>query len=156
MDNLINSPIDKELSKLSPFELKGRIIEMANEKVKKAANTLLNAGRGNPNWVAAESRNAFFALGQFAMSECNRDFSLPEGIAGVPQKNGIAMRFEAWIKEHASTSGVDFLRRAYEYCLEELAVDPDSLIEEWAGGIIGHNYPTPPRLLTDTEQIGRK
>ena len=98
MDNLINSPIDKELSKLSPFELKGRIIEMANEKVKKAANTLLNAGRGNPNWVAAESRNAFFALGQFAMSECNRDFSLPEGIAGVPQKNGIAMRFEAWIK----------------------------------------------------------
>lgn len=156
MDNLINSPIDKELSKLSPFELKGRIIEMANEKVKKAANTLLNAGRGNPNWVAAESRNAFFALGQFAMSECYRDFSLPEGIAGVPQKNGIAMRFEAWIKEHASTSGVDFLRRAYEYCLEELAVDPDSLIEEWAGGIIGHNYPTPPRILTYTEQICRK
>lgn len=35
MDNLMNSPIDEELSKLSPFELKGRIIEMANDKVKK-------------------------------------------------------------------------------------------------------------------------
>lgn len=35
MDNLINSPIDQELSKLSPFELKGRIIAMADEKVKK-------------------------------------------------------------------------------------------------------------------------
>lgn len=32
MDNLINSPIDNELSKLSPFELKGKIIEMADEK----------------------------------------------------------------------------------------------------------------------------
>ena len=52
MDNLINSPIDNELSKLSPFELKGKIIEMADEKVKKAANSLLNAGRGNPNWVS--------------------------------------------------------------------------------------------------------
>ena len=59
MDNLMNSPIDEELSKLSPFELKGRIIEMANDKVKKAANILLNAGRGNPNWVASEARSAF-------------------------------------------------------------------------------------------------
>ena len=49
----MNSPIDEELSKLSPFELKGRIIEMANDKVKKAANILLNAGRGNPNLFAS-------------------------------------------------------------------------------------------------------
>lgn len=34
MDNLINSPLDAELSKLSPFELKGRIIAAADEKVK--------------------------------------------------------------------------------------------------------------------------
>ena len=42
MDNLINSPLDQELSKLSPFELKGRIIAMANERVKRNANTMLN------------------------------------------------------------------------------------------------------------------
>ena len=74
MDNLINSPIDQELSKLSPFELKGKIIELADEKVKKAANTMLNAGRGNPNWVADVPRSAFFAFGQFAMTECARNF----------------------------------------------------------------------------------
>ena len=61
MDNLINSPLDKELSKLSPFELKGHIIAMANEKIKKSANTMLNAGRGNPNWVADQARDAFLA-----------------------------------------------------------------------------------------------
>ena len=156
MDNLINSPIDQELSKLSPFELKGKIIELADEKVKKAANTMLNAGRGNPNWVADVPRSAFFAFGQFALTECARNFSMPEGVAGVPQKEGIASRFETWMRDNANLAGVDFLRKAYEYCLLELSADPNSLVEEWAGGIIGDNYPTPPRILPYSEQIIRK
>lgn len=156
MDNLINSPIDRELSKLSPFELKGRIIAMADEKVRKAANTLLNAGRGNPNWVADRARSAFFALGQFAMTECTRTFSMPEGIAGVPQKDGISVRFETWMRDNASVPGVDLLRKAYQYCLIELSADADSLVEEWASGILGDNYPTPPRILEYTERITRK
>lgn len=156
MDNLINSPVDRELSKLSPFELKGKIIEMADEKVKKAANTMLNAGRGNPNWIANVPRSAFFAFGQFAMTECALTFSMPEGIAGIPQKQGIASRFETWLRTNAEVAGVDFLRKAYEYCLMELSADPDSLVEEWAAGITGDNYPTPPRILPYTEQIIRK
>ncbi len=124
MDNLINSPIDQELSKLSPFELKGKIIELA--------------------------------FGQFAMTECARNFSMPEGVAGVPQKEGIASRFETWMRDNANLAGVDFLRKAYEYCLLELSADPNSLVEEWAGGIIGDNYPTPPRILPYSEQIIRK
>ena len=144
MDNINNPQLEAELSKLSPFELKGRIIAMADEKVRKAANTMLNAGRGNPNWVAIEAREAFFALGQFAASECRRDFDMPEGIAGVPQKEGIAVRFETWMHNNPSLPGIDFLRRAYTYCLVELLADADSLVEEWAGGITGHNYPTPP------------
>ena len=156
MDNLINSPIDNELSKLSPFELKGKIIEMADEKVKKAANSLLNAGRGNPNWVSDAPRSAFFAFGQFAMTECHRTLSLPEGIAGTPQKGGMAARFETWMRDNASMPGVDFLRKAYEYCLMELSADPDALLDEWADGIVGDNYPTPPRILHYTEAIVRK
>lgn len=156
MDNLKNSPVDQELSKLSPFELKGRIIAAANEKVKKAAYTLLNAGRGNPNWIATESRKAFFALGQFAMMESERDFKYPEGIAGVPQKGGISVRFETWMRENSSMPGVEFLKKAYEYVLTELSADADSIVEEWAGGIAGHDYPSPPRILNYTEVIVRK
>ncbi len=156
MDNINNPQLEAELSKLSPFELKGRIIAMAGEKVRKAANTMLNAGRGNPNWVAIEAREAFFALGQFAASECRRDFDMPEGIAGVPQKEGIAVRFETWMHNNPSLPGIDFLRRAYTYCLVELLADADSLVEEWAGGITGHNYPTPPRILEYTERINRR
>lgn len=156
MDNLINSPVDQELSKLSPFELKNRIIEMADAKVKRDANTMLNAGRGNPNWVALRPRQAFFALGQFAMEECERDFSMPEGIAGVPQQEGISVRFETWLRENKNVPGVDFLAKAYEYCLMELSADADSLVEEWAGGIAGHDYPSPDRILNYTEKINRK
>ena len=42
--------MDKNLEKISPFELKNRLIEMADESVKKMAHVMLNAGRGNPNW----------------------------------------------------------------------------------------------------------
>ncbi len=156
MDNLINSPLDQELSKLSPFELKGHIIAMANEKVKKSANTMLNAGRGNPNWVADQARDAFFALGQFAMTECRRDFAMAEGIAGVPQKEGISVRFQTWLRDNSTLPGVSFLAKAYEYCLMELSADSDGLVEEWAGGIVGHEYPTPPRILQYTETICRR
>ena len=60
------------------------------------------------------------------------------------------------MRDNANLAGVDFLRKAYEYCLLELSADPNSLVEEWAGGIIGDNYPTPPRILPYSEQIIRK
>ena len=47
--------MDKNLEKISPFELKNRLIEMADESVKKMAHVMLNAGRGNPNWIATEA-----------------------------------------------------------------------------------------------------
>ena len=67
---------------ISPFELKNKLIEMADESIKKMAHTMLNAGRGNPNWIATEPREAFFLLGKFGLCECRRVQSLEEGIAG--------------------------------------------------------------------------
>lgn len=156
MKHMDKITVDADLAKLSPFELKGEIIAKAADKIKNDANTLLNAGRGNPNWIATEARDAYFALGQFAMSECRRDFYLPEGIAGTPEKAGIAARFEQWMKDNIKVPGVEFLQKAFIYCLIELSADPDALVAEWAGGIIGHDYPTPPRILRYTEVITRK
>ncbi len=55
--------MDKNLERIDSFELKNRLIEMADESVKKMAHVMLNAGRGNPNWIATEAREAFFVLG---------------------------------------------------------------------------------------------
>lgn len=76
----------KKMETISPFELKNKLIEMADESIKKIAHTMLNAGRGNPNWIATEPREAFFLLGKFGLCECRRVLSLEEGIAGIRRK----------------------------------------------------------------------
>ena len=147
--------IDSELSKLSPFELKNRIIALADESVKKDAHVMLNAGRGNPNWIAPEPREAFIALSSFAIGECRRVMDLPDGIAGIPEKEGIASRFEQYLKDNVSLPGVPLLKRVYSYMLMQHAVDPDSLVHEWAEGVTGDQYPVPPRILQYTQMIVR-
>ena len=143
----------KKMETISPFELKNKLIDMADESIKKIAHTMLNAGRGNPNWIATEPREAFFLLGQFGLCECRRVLSLEEGIAGIPQKDGIAARFEAFLKENEKEPGAKLLKGTYNYMLMEHAADPDTLIHEWAESVIGDQYPVPDRILHFTELI---
>lgn len=144
---------DKELEKISPFELKNKLIDLANERVKKMAHIMLNAGRGNPNWISTVPREAFFTLGQFGIQECRRTMDMPEGIAGIPQKEGIAVRFEQFIKDNAQAPGVELLRQAYSYMLLEHAAQPDDLVHEWAESVMGNQYPVPDRILKYTEML---
>ena len=46
-----------QYAKLSPFELKDELIKLASGK---ANRMMLNAGRGNPNFLATLPRRAFF------------------------------------------------------------------------------------------------
>ena len=62
----------RELEKLSPFELKDKLIQLAAEPNKASARAMLNAGRGNPNWIATTPREAFFTLGRFGIEESKR------------------------------------------------------------------------------------
>lgn len=145
--------LEKKMESISPFELKNRLIDMADESLKKTARILLNAGRGNPNWIATTPREAFFLLGQFGLEECRRVMNLPEGIAGIPEQKGIASRFEAFLKKHAADAGAKLLEQTYNYLLMQHAADPDSLIHEWAEGVIGDQYPVPDRILHFTELL---
>ena len=145
----------RKMETISPFELKNKLIDMADESVKKIAHTMLNAGRGNPNWIATEPREAFFLLGQFGLCECRRAFSLEEGIAGIPQKAGIAARFEAFLKDNEKAPGANLLKEGYNYMLMEHAADPDTLVHEWAESVIGDQYPVPDRILYFTEHRRR-
>ena len=99
----------KEMEKISPFELKNRLIELADERLKKLMHTMLNAGRGNPNWIATLPREAVFTLGKFGLEECRRVFDREDGIAGIPQKEGIAKRFEEFLKENRNAPGCKLL-----------------------------------------------
>ena len=109
--------LEKKMESISPFELKNRLIDMADESLKKTARTMLNAGRGNPNWIATAPREAFFLLGSFGLEECRRIMDLPEGIAGIPEKKGIASRFEAFLKKNNNVPGAKLLEQTYNYLL---------------------------------------
>ncbi len=170
--------LEATLDRMSPFEVKDLLISYAKEDAKKSALTFLNAGRGNPNWIATVPRDAFFLIGQFAMVEARRKMSMPEfDLAGEPPEAGCAERFLDFLaKESASKAngkGFDapaeahnawaakLLRLGYDYLTapEEkggLGLDGDDLVHEWTEGVIGCEYPVPDRILANTEKICRR
>ena len=123
MDKLLSDhskvrTFEREMERISPFELKNRLIELADESIRKMTRTMLNAGRGNPNWTATVPREAFFALGKFGIAEARRDWECEEGLAGIPRKDGIGERFEEFLKENSKEPGVPFLEKCYRYMTE--------------------------------------
>ena len=104
----------KKMETISPFELKNKLIEMADESIKKIAHTMLNAGRGNPNWTAATPRRAFFTLGQFAVDETQRVWCDGD-LSGMPFKKGIYDRFKEYCKYNKVSGGIDLLEEIFEY-----------------------------------------
>ena len=75
----------KKFEALSPFEIKDELINLAKATSKTTQSAFLNAGRGNPNWIATTPREGFFLLGQFAVTESKRVMEHPAGIGGMPQ-----------------------------------------------------------------------
>lgn len=144
---------EQQLEQLSPFELKDNLIKLASEQQQGATRTMLNAGRGNPNWTASIPREAFFTLGQFGVEECRLAMNLPSGLAGIPQKKGIAKRFEAFLDKNKNLPGIELLSGLYHYGIDKHNFDPDAWVFEIAEGITGDQYPDPVRMLKHTEVI---
>ena len=138
--------------KLSPFELKDKLLDLAKATQKKRVRAMFNAGRGNPNWTAATPRQAFFTLGQFAVEETQRIWKDGD-LAGMPFSKGIADRFNDFVKGHKNSPGIDLLQKIVDYGITKHNFIPDRWIYELVDGIIADNYPVPDRMLLQTEQI---
>ncbi|WP_026975287.1 aspartate 4-decarboxylase [Alicyclobacillus contaminans] len=147
--------MERAYERVSPFELKNRLIELANSGEEKSARAMLDAGRGNPNWIAATPRESFFALGYFALQECRRTWN-ERDLAGKPAAEGIAERFFAFARGAGrSLPGMDLLLRVVEWAIERKGFRPDAWVHELVDGIVGDNYPMPDRMLTHAEQVVR-
>ena len=59
MTHKITREYEKKMSEISPFELKNILIDLADESARKSTHIMLNAGRGNPNWISTVPREAF-------------------------------------------------------------------------------------------------
>jgi len=141
------------LSRLSPFELKNSLIALAASH---AERVMLNAGRGNPNFLATVPRHAFFLLGVFAMQEAERRGDvMPDGVAGLPSAEGIAARFAEFLAARRAEPGSAFLAEATAYVGDAFGFAGDPFVHELTQGVLGCNYPEPVRMLRHAEAIVR-
>lgn len=62
-----------DLGKLSAFEVSFQMQKLAQDN--KDHLSYLNAGRGNPNWINAETRLAFARLMEWGCLESQRTYS---------------------------------------------------------------------------------
>src|SRR6201995_2011993 len=143
----------KKFQVLSPFEIKDELIKLAKETSKRTQSAFLNAGRGNPNWIATTPREGFFLLGQFAITESKRVMEHPAGVGGMPHASGIAARFEAWLGKHSDMPGAGFLSEMTKFANTNLVLAADAFVHELVDSIIGDNYPVPDRMLVHNERI---
>jgi aspartate 4-decarboxylase len=143
----------REYETLSPFEIKDFLAKAALKATKSASMAYLNAGRGNPNWIATEPREAFFLLGQFAIIESKRVMELPAGVGGMPKMAGVADRLEGWLRGHQDMPGAPFLHKMVPWAVKKFGFEPDKFLHELVDSIIGDNYPVPDRMLVHNEQI---
>ncbi len=145
----------RQYETLSPFEVKNDLARIATKSAKAAQAAYLNAGRGNPNWIATEPRSAFFLLGQFAITESQRTMDLP-GIGGMPRSPGAAARLAAWLEARLDTPGAAFLHAVIPWAVSTFGFDADAFVHELVDSIIGDNYPFPDRMLVHNERIVRE
>ena len=104
---------EESLGAMSPFEVKNLLVKMAKKGDEGTTRTLLNAGRGNPNWITTLPREAFFMLGAFAMEEARRtmdepDFDLPRVSSPSLTSTGARSR-----RSSSSAPGITWTLRAW-------------------------------------------
>ncbi|MFJ9035641.1 bifunctional aspartate transaminase/aspartate 4-decarboxylase [Streptomyces sp. NPDC102406] len=151
----------KSYAQLSPFELKNVFIDLAKEaqadqpgQKDKSSVQMLNAGRGNPNWTATGPREAFYALGYFALSESRRVWTA-DNLGGMPELAGSADRFDTFVRRHPDLPGIELLRDCVELAVRRFGFDKDSFVHELTDSSVGDNYPVPDRILPHTQEIVR-
>ena len=73
-DQTLEMEAQAQLEKeLGAFEITAHQRELA--KNNEAGYSVLDAGRGNPNWINTKARYAFIRFMEFALSESERTFS---------------------------------------------------------------------------------
>ena len=130
---------------LSPFELERHLRALAQRS---PAGRVLDAGKGQPNWVAITPREAFHALGRFALAEARRGSD--HGTGGThADAAGAAQRLQAC----PDAPGMQFVREAVAHGVDRLGFEPDAWVHELVSAALGDFYPSPDRMLTHCEAV---
>lgn len=148
-DNMINKTDEKKIEKLGSFEISEKMVELAKENTK--GNPYLNAGRGNPNWINRKARLAFSRLLEFGIEESERTISDGD-LVGYTELDGISNRFISFLNPNNNETDA-FLMTCLDYLKNDLSLTLDEVVKEFVDGVLGNLYPSPNRVLNNTEVI---
>ncbi len=139
----------KEYAALSPFEFKN----ILGEKAAESGKPILNAGRGNPNFINTRVRLAFAMLHRFAVAESLVQ-DAPADLGFPPRSaSGMADRLRQFLAAEKDTKSAEFLLQCMAYCENQLQIAPDTFTADMVDALLGDHYPTPSRMLTTPERI---
>lgn len=142
----------------SPFEIKNLLIERAEKTAqKKSGLEMLNAGRGNPDFLNTTVRQAFALLMIFAAADAEdtKSSSKPD-IGYRVNKKGLAERLRAFLDDHQKEPGGQFLNEAMKFALSKVDMHPDEIAFQLVDAVQGDFYPDPPRIIPATEEVVNK
>lgn len=143
---------ERRLERLSPFELRTSLLALGTEEHRRAARPLLDAGRGNPNFLAAAPREAFFQLGLFAVEDARSAGRWSSELVAQPEQVGIAGRLRDWLADRADAPGAGLLTAVLDWAGDK-AWDLDAFTYELVDGVLGAHYAVPPAMLAHCSRI---
>lgn len=145
----------KKLEDLSPFELRELLLNTAGEEQRRVGAPLLNAGRGNPNFLATTPRDAFFQLGLFSVDDSRAAGQWTSNLVAQPARPGIATRLAKWTASRADHPGIAFLTTVVEWATQQ-EWDADAFVWELVDAILGNHYVSPPAMLNYCSEIAKR
>lgn len=151
-DSTFDRQQERELEKLSPFELRDTLLSLGSKEAATSGHPFLNAGRGNPNFLAVPPREAFFQLGLFATRVARQSQSWSDELVGQPKVAGIAKRLSSYLHSEQGAPGVALLGQILTWAHENTA-SADDFVYELVDGILGEHYPTPPQILEHCQGV---
>ncbi len=139
---------------LSPFELKDELIAIAKKEHK---GEILNAGRGNPNFLATKPRKVFNLIGDFAIQEAEYAYSfMSDSLGGSIREEGLYTRFLDYLSERCDRDTAKVALTYLSYVEDQMGLNQKEVLIEMLNAYLGSNYPVPPRSLVNTEKIIKK
>ncbi|GAA1859131.1 bifunctional aspartate transaminase/aspartate 4-decarboxylase [Microbacterium koreense] len=145
----------RRLESLSPFELRERLLALGSDEQRRVAKPLLNAGRGNPDFLTAAPREAFFQLGLFAVHDARAAGQWSAELVAQPPASGIAGRLDDWLTARDGEPGIAFLRQVVAWITAQ-GWNVDDVVYEFVDGVLGAHYPDPPAMLTHCATIAAR
>ncbi|MBF0549131.1 MAG: bifunctional aspartate transaminase/aspartate 4-decarboxylase [Deltaproteobacteria bacterium] len=142
---------------LTTYELGDVLLEQAQTVCQKRLSRgelceVLNAGQETPNFLNTTAREGFALLLTF-VTDLAHSYHKNPYLGMRPEMDGISVKLDKYLSKQEHNKGAIFLRYALGLVMEKYNLNPDKLVLELVDAALGAVYPTPPRILPQTETI---